>query len=179
MKKLFLIALTLLCLAGCTNEEKPTIVESPSPLATYEQEPDKTIGIVKDDGWYENLNVYEDCEHNFTHSGDSEERVVLVTSAQKDEDGFFMWDDSQHWALYVENDEGIYPLYDSSIHGRLSMNVSEHYLENGEIEDVIRLTISQSAGFEIREYRFSDGVFHESVAYTAGAINELSVNRYY
>lgn len=174
MKKLLILCLILVfCIAGCTEKIDPV----PTVSSGIVDDNTKKIEIVKDADKFSTLNIFEDCEHSFTNT--ENEVVILATSAEVDEDGYFMWDDSQEWVLYVKNDEGVYPLYEESLHGMLSLNVSEHYLDNGGIEDVIRLTISGSAGFEIREYKFCDGVFTENIAYTTGAINELSVNKYY
>jgi len=171
MKKIILLTAMLFCLCACESTDPP------KPSATPENA--VTIALSENTGEFENMNVYEDCEHDITKSGDENEKISLLTSAKKDSDGHFMWDDIREWVLLVENEQGIYPLYNAKNHATLSMNVSEHYLENGETEDVIRLTISSSAGYEIREYTFSDGVFAEKIAYDTGAINELSINKYY
>jgi hypothetical protein len=177
MKKIFLIAAVILCLSGCNSVEAPKQTETPPAQTAAADAPQKkTIKISADSAKYDAMNVVEDCIYDITGTG--EETIALLTDAEKDENGEFLWDDSQDWALVVKSSGGIYPLYDAHSHGKLSMNVSESYQEDGSTVPVIRLSISASAVFEIREYRWEDGEFTEKTAYSTGAINELTVNRY-
>ena len=125
---------------------------------------------------YLKLNKYEDCSYDFDHD-DVEETVTLYTSAEKDSHGDFMWDDSQDWILAVEGNNGNYTLYEEHARGQLELFVSEYYEKDGE-RPAIRLMISTSAGFEIREYTYGNESFREETVYNAGDINELSVNKY-
>ena len=172
-----LIAILVLCLSGCSRSEPASapadITPSPAPTAT--QAARKTIGITDDNSKYADMTVYQDCEYDITGTGN--EKIELLTDAQKDSDGTFMWDDSHNWALIVKTDKGIYPLYSEYTHAQPSMNVSE-YSSSGKEIPVIRLSIPSSASFEIREYRFENNSFVEAVPYSTGAMNELPINQY-
>lgn len=180
MKKIVLIAALLLALCSCTSGEQPSDSAKPviSPNVTQQAIKEyKTIGKEENNEKYENFNEYQDCAYDFDHD-DVEENITLYTSAQKDDNGEFMWDDSQNWILAVEGNNGSYTLYEAHERGKLELFVSENYGENGEEYPSIRLMISTSSGFEIREYTYRDGNFREEVVYNAGSLNELSVNQY-
>lgn len=179
MKKTVLALLIALSLCGCTSVQQasdPETSPAVTPNTTQAGEsaaPERKIEISGDTSKYDAMTKYEDCVTDITGSGEDE--IALLTSAEKDPEGEFMWDDSQDWALTVKNGSGVYVLYDENTRGTPALNVSEYY-DDGST--VIRLTLSSSSGFEIREYRYSDNAFSEKVAYSTGAINELSINKY-
>ena len=177
MKKILLIIAVAAALSSCAADKNPPATATPvvSPNATEEAEY-KTIEKT-DNNSYKDMNKYQDCFYDFDHD-DVEESVTLYTSAQKDSDGEFMWDDSQNWILAVEGNNGNYILYDEHAHGKFEMFVSENYKKDGSTYPSVRLMISTSAGFEIKEYTYSDGSFKEQTVYNAGDLNELSVNQY-
>lgn len=175
MKKILLSALLLLCLAGC-NVSQPTSVDvDPSPTQSAQAENTQKITVSQDAAKYESMNLYQECEYSIT--GADNEVVKLFTDALKDDENMFMWDDSHNWALVVENSNGVYPLYSEYTHAIPSMNVSEYYTDN-KVVPVIRLIISSSASFEIREYRFDGNSFSQTVPYSSGALNELPIIQY-
>ncbi len=177
MRKIILIAAIIAALAGCTAGNPPQESAEPvvSPNVTEEKEY-KIIEKEDNNEKYLKLNKYEDCSYDFDHD-DVEETVTLYTSAEKDSHGDFMWDDSQDWILAVEGNNGNYTLYEEHARGQLELFVSEYYEKDGE-RPAIRLMISTSAGFEIREYTYGNESFREETVYNAGDINELSVNKY-
>lgn len=175
MKKILLTAFAIMLLCGCSTDDLPknsaTPVTSPSIDEQY-----KKIEKTNNTN-YEALNKYRDCYYDFDHD-DVEEAVTLYTSAQKASDGEFMWDDSQNWVLTVEGNNGSYVLSNEHIHGKQELFVGEKYEKDGNVSASIRLVISASSGFEIKEYTYKDGNFYENTVYDAGALNELSVNQY-
>lgn len=178
MKKLWLMIGLILCLSACKDAYAPSQTASPDPLVTQTAAPeDKTIPLEKDEGQFEFMTRVEDCIYPIS-GADEEDEIVLFTDAKKDDQGEFMWDDSQNWALVVISRDGIYPLYEAYQHGRLHMNMSEYYEDGDNPVPVIRLSISTSAGFEIREYRYTDKKFTEKKAFETGEINEISINSY-
>lgn len=171
MKKILLLTALVLTFAGCTNNDMPTVSD---PIET--PEPQTTIVLTTDTQEFDDMTLYEECEYDVTGTGD--ETIELLTDAIKGEDNEFYWDDSHDWALIVKTNDGAYPLYHDHAHGELTLNMREFYEEDGNVVPVICLTISSSAGFEIREYRFSDNAFVENVVYKTGAINEIPVEKY-
>lgn len=177
MKNLILAIVLILSLCGgCVSTKE---IREPEATAYSQKQENEGRKIKESDNRseYEAMTKYEDCVASVIGSGEDE--IILLTSAKKDSDGEFMWDDSQQWALAVKGDSNFYVLYDENIKGTPKLNVSECYDDGTEVTPVIRLTLSSSAGFEIREYRYQDKVFEEKVVYDMGAINELPVNKYY
>lgn len=176
MKKLLLISLIFALLAGCNANKGPSQTAVPLMSPNVEEREYKIIERDNNNEQYKSLNKFESCAYDFDHD-DVEENITLYTSADKDESGQFMWDDSQDWVLAVEGNNGAYTLYENHERGVLELYVSEYYKEGGE-EPAIRLVISTSSCFEIREYTYRDGKYLEEIVYNAGDLNELSVNKY-
>lgn len=175
MKKIIFALAALTLFSGCAKEELPQDTATPVTSLNVSEEYKK---IEKTDNIsHDCLNKYQDCYYDFDTDG-VEEAVTLYTSAEKDENGEFMWDDSQDWLLTVEGNNGNYILCDSHTHGKLDLFVSENYGSNGEITPSIRLVVSAGSGFEIKEYTYSDGNFFEQTVYNAGDLNELPVYQY-
>ena len=185
MKKFLILLIALLALSGCKDAKEtateptqtPEVIETLSPEKSAEPQITKTIEMEEKTGQFEHMQKFEECHYDITNSGGAEEYIYLLTDAQKDASGEFLWDDSHNWALVVENEQGVYPLFREYRRGNPELNVSEVY-EGEEIIPVIRLTLSSSASYEIREYRFENGKFYESIPYSAGAINEIPVTKY-
>lgn len=171
MKKFLLLTALVLTFSGCADNNVPT---GSNEIVT--SAPKTTIALTADSGEFNSMTLYEDCEYDVT--GTIDESVALLTDAKKGEDNEFYWDDSHNWALLVKTKEGVYPLYHDHAHGELTLNMREFYEKDGSIVPVICLTISSSAGYEIREYRFSENVFIEEIVYSTGAINEIPVEKY-
>lgn len=182
MKKLIFAVSLVLVLSGCGKNTTPASTmpektETPAATSTAAPTPAaKKIELTKNEGQYKSMNKAAECSYDMTHSGGAEENILLLTDAAY-ENGEFLWDDSQNWALVVQNDEGIYPLFENHMHGMAELSVSEVYTDS-DVIPVIRLTISSSASYEIREYRYENGAFYEQIPYRAGGINEIPVETY-
>ncbi len=183
MKRIILALGLVLALAGCKGANAPTSTTpttEPSPTVSATAEPTpaaKKIEISENKGQYKKMNKAAECSYDITHSGGAEENILLLTDAAY-ENGEFLWDDSQNWALVVQNDEGVYPLFENHMHGKAELSVSEVYNTDSDTVPVIRLTVSSSASYEIREYRYENGAFYEQIPYSAGGINEIPVETY-
>lgn len=177
MKKIILLIAIAAVLSSCSSDKTPSVTATPVVSPNVIDENEYKIIDKTENRSYVNMNKYQDCNYDFDHD-DVEETVTLYTNAQRDDKGDFLWDDSQDWILTVEGNNGNYILYDEHMHGKLEMFVSEKYKKDGNITPSVRLVISTSAGFEIKEYTYSDGNFREEIVYNAGDINELSVNQY-
>lgn len=167
MKKLLVIMLITLLFSACEKPVAPTPVNENATKIELSQPGEK----------FDEMSNYEGCTYDFDADG-NDEHILLMTDAKKDKDGEYMWDDSHHWILAVETEDGIYNLYDNYLHGMLSLNVGEVYDENDTPYPIIRLAISSSSGFSINEYKYTENSFMMETVYDTGYINELSIEKF-
>lgn len=172
MKKIVISSLLLFALCGCNQQN---VTETVSEITLTPAEVKKIT--ISDTNTAAVLNKYEGCAYDFDLDG-VEDEVFLSTDAKKDEDGEYMWDDSHEWKLTVSTDKGKYILYDEYIHGNPELSLREYYNEDGSTYPILHLTISTGSSFEIREYKYDNGVFNESTIYNSGYINEISIEKY-
>lgn len=180
MKKICVLLAVMMMLSGCSGKNDPSPSSSPTSSAAVTEAPKSDAEVIKlqeNKDEYDSMNKYSGCVYDINGDG-AEEEILLLTSAKKDSDGEYIWDDSQNWALIVKTDDGIYPLYENHAHGKLKLYVSELYDNNGDIRPVIRLETSSSSEFSIKEFTYNGEGFEEKTAYDAGVINELSVEEY-
>ena len=111
--------------------------------------------------------------------GDGEnERIILVTSAERDRDGEFFWNDGQNWALYIDGKED-YLLYNQYLStGFPYFEVSDYYMKDGT-KTQIKLIVSTGASFSVSNYGFSasDGGYVKTVIYDTSNVTEGGINR--
>lgn len=180
MKKICAVIAVMMMLSSCSGKSEPTLNKTPLPNTSAAEAPQdgvEVIGIKNDSGEYDSMNKYSGCVYDINGDG-AEEEILLLTSAKKDSDGEYVWDDSQSWALIVKTDDGVYPLFEEHAHGKLKLYVSERYDNNGDIRPIIRLEASSSSEFSIKEYSYNGEDFEKKVVYDAGVINELSTEEY-
>lgn len=187
-KNLILIATAAaLLLTGCDGGgAQPSASPSPSPSAVQTAAPspsptpaareEEKIELTQEDPFADGWTVVGETEYDVISDGNAD-IISLVTSAQQ-EDGVWLFDDSQEWGLVVRTEGGNYVLYDDHAHGMLYMDVSEFY-EGDETVPVISLYIFSGAGTEIRQFRYRDGAFYQSTAYTTTAEADGGINRIY
>lgn len=185
MKKIGILSVLMiaLVLGGCTQEQpaaptlSPSPAASPSPAVTQTpQRPERKIEKNQADDIPAGWTTLGETEYDVTSDGDPDQ-ITLKTSAAR-EDGELYLDDSQEWALTVETDQGVYPLYREHTHGTPYLEVSEFYIGE-ETVPVIALYIFSGAGTELRQYRWRDGAFYETVAYTTNDEADGGINRIY
>ena len=171
MKKTRLLTSLLLCgtLCGCSGglfePQPPKESETPVPTETAESaKKTKSIKIVsspKDVGKWEPMGKYTADVND-----DGEDDIItLYTSAQRDNRGEMMWDDTQEWVLRVETADGVYDLYDERIHGYAYLSVSDAYNKDKD-QKLISLYISGNSFREVRDYMYDSDKFTETVAYS-------------
>lgn len=155
--KRYLIITICICmltiLSSCTT--KPTPTPSPSPTATVSTPTPspktyinaQTTGFTED-GWSK-IDSY-----SFDIDGDGTEEIIqLTTSAAKDSKGRILWDDSQKWVVEVLDGEDIYTLMPADLVS--NGGVYFEFYQNSEItKNCIRILISSSAGFSVKEYEY-------------------------
>jgi hypothetical protein len=99
--------------------------------------------------------------------GDTAADVKLYTSAQKDENGEFLWDDGNRWVLEVTAD-GSYTLLDEYVQlGSVDIMVGDE--ENGG--QTITAVISTNAGLRVKKFTYNGTAFESETVYNSGVLN--------
>ncbi len=162
MKKLICISLCALMLTACNNapvsNNQP--VETDSPVNVEQTEKnlkkiEKTDKAVDTDG----MTVLGETMINID-GGIAD--VYLMTSAQMGDDGYMLWDDSQRWMLVAGDESTSYTLFDSDIHGKAYIDVSES--KSGAVISLIKIS---TVGMTVTKYTYNDGAFYAEDVLTA------------
>lgn len=94
--------------------------------------------------------------------------VKLYTSAQKDENGEFIWDDGNTWLLETESGGGYYALINKYIQlGRVDFTAGED--ENGNAS--ITVVTSTGTGVTVDKYTYNGTAFEGQTVYNSGILN--------
>ncbi len=107
------------------------------------------------------------ADHGFTGA-------MLYTTAGKDEDGEFMWDDSQEFALVVEHDSGYHELIPRQMIQLGEIDFKTFYeVETNDFH--VLAEYNQMAGVKIVDFVYDEekGEFNETVVYEASNINYM------
>ena len=172
MKKILCFVLAMFMISACTQAE-PVVNEDP----LVQSEDVKIITKILEDKNLDNFELLG--QHTVEIDGIEKEICIsLYTSAMRDKKGELMWDDTQEWVLRAETAFGHYVLYDERIHGRAYMNVYNEYNDNSE-QTVISLNVFGNAFNEIREYRFSEDGFVETVSYSTDETAKQGISELY
>ena len=81
--------------------------------------------------------------------------ILLATEAERGDDGYMMWDDTQKWALVAEGEENNYVLFNRQVDGQMYIDVAT---ENDL--PVILLIHASTVGMSVTKYTYSDGAFY-------------------
>ena len=104
---------------------------------------------------------------NIKISGESAD-VKLYTSADKNADGSFVWNDGNQWVLEVEKNGEYYTLMNKYVQlGKVSLMVADD--ENGE--GVITAVVSTSSGLSVEKYTYNGTAFEGQTVYNSGVLN--------
>lgn len=95
--------------------------------------------------------------------------VNLYTSADKDANGEFVWDDGNQWVLEVMTDkDSYYTLLNKYVQlGKVDIIVGAD--ENGEC--VITAVISTGSGIVVEKYTYNGTAFEGQTVYNSGVLN--------
>lgn len=113
--------------------------------------------------------------------GDGTDEVVMLLTSAEQEDGEFLWNDGQNWALYVDDREDDYLFLKKYLNtGSVYFEVLDYYMDEGT-EPVISVVESAGAGFSVKNYRFSptDKGYIETVVYDTKDVTAGGTNRRY
>lgn len=176
-KLLFVLALVVLAVSGCNKNTGVTENPVTEPGSEADIRVIRATEISSDVlEWNEAASFTGDLD------GDgADEKVVLVTSADCDKDGEFLWNDGQNWALYVDDREEDYLLFNQYLSaGYPYFEVSDYYMKDGA-EPKIKVIVSTGSGFSVTSYSFSktDDGYLKNVIYDTAEITEGGINRRY
>lgn len=174
IKLLFVLLIVVLLFSGCKKNANAPESPNPKPAAENVAERIMPTEIPSDVlGWNEASSYTGDIDGDGTT-----EKVVLVTSAERDRDGEFFWNDGQNWALYIdgEKDYLLYKQYLST--GFPYFEISDYYMKNGA-ERQIKLIVSSGASFSVSNYGFSeaDGGYLKTIIYDTSNVADGGINR--
>ncbi len=176
-KLLLVLTLVVLAVSGCNKNtnipEKPVTEQGVENKAEIIKSTEISADILD---WNEVSAYTGDLD------GDgADEKISLVTSAERDRDGDFLWNDGQNWALYVDDREEDYLLFNRYLNaGYPYFEVSDYYMKDGA-EPKINIIVSTGSGFSVTSYGFSkaDGGYAKTVIYDTAEITEGGINRKY
>ncbi len=151
------------------NSTMPFKEEMPPPVNAAEvMQPERNIieknsSTAIQDGWTEVKSF------NPVMLGDVKAQVRLCTSAEKDSDGEFLWDDGNQWVLEVMIDNNsFYTLLNKYVQlGKVDVMVGTD--ENGEY--VITAVISTGSGLVAEKYTYNGTAFEGQTVYNSGVLN--------
>lgn len=123
-----------------------------------------------------NLTVYQEFKYDI-NKDDIEDNIVIYTSAGKDENGDFMWDDGQYWHCIVNIDGVDYDLYSAYLHGDMDFQVLELY-KGEDVVPCIKLSVNEWAGINIYHYTFDkeNNNFVKELAYSTNDYSDNGIN---
>lgn len=140
---------------------------SPKPASGEALKPEKNITeknseTAVQNGWTEVAHA------DITLSDGDNAKIKLYTSAHKDENGEFMWDDGNTWLLEAESKGGYYALINKYIQlGKVDFTAGED--ENGHAS--ITAVISTGTGITVEKYTYNGTAFEGQTVYNSGILN--------
>lgn len=175
IKLLLVLLLVVLSFSGCNKNtdvpENPVTEQGIENKAEIIKATEISADVL---GWN------EVCSYTGDLDGDgADEKITLVTSAERDRDGKFLWNDGQNWALYIDDREEAYLLFNQYLSaGYPYFEVSDYYMKDGA-ERQIKLIVSSGASFSVSNYGFSkaDGGYVKTVVYDTSNVTEGGINR--
>lgn len=149
--------------ASMTAGEEPPPVKAPESAQTEKNIIEKNSATAIQEGWTEVETVTAVFSDNI--KGD----VKLYTSAEKDVNGEFVWDDGNQWVLEVTTDkDSYYTLLNKYVQlGEVNIMVGAD--ENNEC--VITAVISTGNGLVVEKYTYNGAAFEGQTVYNSGAVN--------
>lgn len=164
--------------SGCGEKVETPGINDPEQNETVQ--PEKKI-VKKGEIPLEVLEWNEAASYTGDVDGDGTDEVVMLLTSAEQEDGEFLWNDGQNWALYVDDREDDYLFLKKYLNaGSVYFEVLDYYMDEGT-QPVISVVESTGAGFSVKNYRFSstDKGYIETVVYDTKDVTEGGTNRRY
>lgn len=163
MKKILAVFMCTALLGACAPKN-PVTEPTPTPLINQGGEPSAVRTMIsptdknpiKDD-WTVLGEVGVVIDGEYTD-------ILLATEAERGDDGYMMWDDTQKWALVADGEENNYNLFNSLVDGQMYIDVAT---ENNL--PVISLVHTSTVGMSVTKYTYSDGAFYAEELITPSA----------
>ena len=183
MKKIKILSVVLciiLLVAGC-GKASPVTPQGSGDTVTEPTVVQPERKIIKSSALPEEIsdwNTVSSFDGDVDGDGD-DEKITLVTSAERDRKGDFVWSDGQNWALTVYDGEECYLLYKEYVSaGYPYFEVSEYNTESGPVPQ-INLIVSGGARLLMVSYGYSaeNNGYEETVIYDTNVVSEGGVNR--
>lgn len=161
MKKILGIIMCVAMLSACVNEPVSKNQPEENNVENVQQVENKGKKIEREDAAadLEGMTVLGEAMINLD---DEIADVYLTTSAEMGNDGYMMWDDSQNWKLVVKDEKGSFTLFDSNVHGKLYIDVTES--KEGTAVNLIKIS---TVGMAVTKYTYKDGAFYSEDVLTA------------
>lgn len=152
VKKCICLFLYLILITGCsqeatTNENDITKIQN---------------GDVK---VYEDVLTLEDVEEDVDGDGQKERIILNVSPAPQthpDNDGQYLWDDSQVWQLVVKDGENQYILFDDHVQG-----LAELYIVNEKGNQNAIVFQQKGTNLKLSVFRYKDDYFEKEVVFNS------------
>ncbi len=110
----------------------------------------------------------------------ADEEIALYTSAERMNNGKFIWNDGQEWLLLIKDKiDGYYVLLDEFVQaGNVYFEVSDYYMKDGAVPK-ISVTTSTGAGFSLKNYTFSKNFkgYESETIFDTKNVTEAGINR--
>ncbi len=185
--KVFLVLIgVMLLIFGCGKKaEKPTEPTTPNESQNTQTNPEEqtekkliSSGVIPTEvlSWH----IVERYVGDLDADGVDEE-LILAADIECDENGEFLWNDGQNWALYVNDRANSYLLLKEYINtGYPYFEVSDYYMKEGA-KPQINVIVSTGASFTLKSFSYSqsDNGYFEEILYSTKDITEGGINTRY
>ena len=129
----------------------------------------------------DNMNLFWQHD-NIQFVADDNAKLSIFVNAEKDENGDFLFDDGQEWAVLMETSLGNYPLFRRQYVqlGGVSCIVYNDYTDNDMVSHVL-VTVEQTAGYQLYDCVFDSNkeAFMVIPIYDAQDINFITDSKNY
>lgn len=154
MKKILAAVMCVVLLGACAPKQ-PVTEPTPTPVSNQNGQPSAVKTMISstdknpiDDDWTVLGEVGVVIDGDYTD-------ILLATEAERGDDGYMMWDDTQKWALVADGEGNNYVLFNALVDGQMYIDVAT---ENDM--PVILLVHTSTVGMTVTKYTYSDGAFY-------------------
>lgn len=170
MKKIILVLTlaALMTVSACKNETND-VNNIPETAKTIEQTENIDLN---------GLNEYKSIKNVSLEETSGIKSIVLYTDAEEDENGNFLWDDGQNYALVAEDQDGYFELIPKTYLQFCDFDIS-YFEKLDENEHCVLVTVRSNSSYIVKEFKYDgeNDVFTETEAYCAENINYLLTAR--
>ncbi|PHV72291.1 hypothetical protein CS063_02105 [Sporanaerobium hydrogeniformans] len=107
------------------------------------------IEATKDSGLFKGLNLINEAMYDMDKDGKVEEKLLLYSEAQQDQQGNYMLDDGQNWLLVAQIGEEFYPLFGP---GYIQLGTLKYTAYEDYTKETFGVLINRTEGAGIKLY---------------------------